>query len=207
MSPILEHMRSSYLNTRWGMALIALMLPILVVVTGAVFDDLPLQSSLSAYYWATNTGANQARIPFVGLLVTLGCFLFLYKGFTREEDHVLNMGGVSAICVAWFPMDIHGSGLSIHGAFALLLFFSLAYVIGFRAADTLPYLDDPDLERRYLRRYRVLGLCMLVAPVVAAGINFVFGANHGVLLAEVLGTWSFALFWALKERELQYSQV
>lgn len=199
-----------YLNTnprvlRITMAVAAFAFPIVVILTGYA-DDCVLQDSLSAYYWASGSGQHWARAPFSIILFMLGVFLAIYKGFTREEDHVLNVAGFAAVGVVWFPMqwtcDV-GCGFAIHGALASLLFICLAYIMWFRAKDTLRYVNDQKLHRRYWRTYNVLSLCALLTPVVAASLNYFIGGSKFTLLAEICGIWSFAAFWAVKEHELQ----
>src|SRR5215212_7799422 len=43
------------------------------------------------------------RTIFVGFLCITGSFLYLYKGFTKLENLLLNVAGISAVLVALFP--------------------------------------------------------------------------------------------------------
>ncbi len=96
-----KHMESTYFNLRYGLLLIALVL-LLVPVTARMFVGIPFQGSLSAYYHAFDA---RFRDIFVGALVALGALLYLYKGFSRDENYVLNLAGAFAVGVAIIPME------------------------------------------------------------------------------------------------------
>src|SRR5215207_516937 len=98
-----KHIYSTYLAQRYGMAVIAFAFPLLLYVAGKL-NGLPLQGSMSAYYWASNGGDPPVRVWFVGGLFAVGSFLMLYKGYTRREDWALNLAALFAIGVALFPM-------------------------------------------------------------------------------------------------------
>jgi hypothetical protein len=192
-------------SMRLILAVLAILFPILVIGAGSL-DGVPLQGSLSAYYWATGSDLHLARVPFVGLLLAIGAMLGVYRGFMREEDHVLNAAGLFAIGVVWFPMEWPGKsafGSQVHGWVASLLFVCLAYVMWFRAKDTLKFVWNPAKHRFYWRAYNVLSLCMLMTPIVAAALNHFLGGSVFVLMAEIVGVWSFAAFWLVKDSELQ----
>lgn len=138
-----EHVLATYLSLRMGIAFLGGILPPLLVVVGWIWGSAGLQSSMSAYYYAGN-GA--ARNEFVGVLITIGAFLYLYKGFSQEENIALNLAGIFAVGVALVPMPWDcGAGcprISAHGIFAILFFICIAYVCLARAMDTLPLLKD-----------------------------------------------------------------
>jgi hypothetical protein len=95
------------------MGLLALAFPILLWPLGAQFLGTSLQISMSAYYHT------DLRDVFVGILVAIGTFLILYKGFSRREDWALNIAGISAIGIAIFPTSpnwsLQGPAKSIFG--------------------------------------------------------------------------------------------
>ncbi len=103
---LLSHVFGTYNRLRVGMGAIAFAFPFLLWGMGWWYYGLPLQGSMSAYYWAIiEEGSNPPmRVWFVGILFAIGSFLFLYKGYTPWENWALNVAGVCAICVALFPM-------------------------------------------------------------------------------------------------------
>lgn len=145
-----RHITATYINLRIGVAALAIILPLVLWIGGRLLFDLPLQASMSAYYHA---GDGAMRDVFVGVLIAVGAFLYLYKGFTILENTALNLAGLLLVGVALFPMDWNCGnacgGLSLHGTFAILFFLSIAYVCIFRASDTLDLIEDETKVERY----------------------------------------------------------
>src|SRR6266702_3052237 len=123
---------TTYVCLRRGMFLIALLFPLILWLGGGLIFDLPLQTSMSFYY---HTGM---RDIFVGVLGTIGTFLFLYRPKSSWENRWLNVAGFSAMGVALFAMNPLGdcrppdsdSGLALHGTFAAVFFAAIAVVCG-----------------------------------------------------------------------------
>jgi len=208
-----EHVQGTYFSLRYGIAALGFALPILLIVIGRILGGVGLQSSMSAYYYAGN-GA--ARNEFVGVLITVGAFLYLYKGFSRQEEIALNIAGLLAAGIALFPMQWNCgdscSAISAHGVFAVLFFLSIAYVCLARAMDTLPLLKDvyPDDPKRaeeriafYKRRYKFLGWAMVVSPIAALIGNWTLQQSAAVFFIEMFAVWVFAAYWYCKSKELK----
>ena len=88
---IAKHITQTYVNLRVGMAAMALLLPLLLMAGSWLSTNVVFQSSISAFYHTP------MRNLFVGLLVAVGSFLYLYKGFSNEENIALNFAGVFSI--------------------------------------------------------------------------------------------------------------
>lgn len=127
------HIYSAYNSQRWGMAFISFVFPLLLIYIGWFWYKMPIQNSLSAYYYAKAPGQGPLRsllanidiFPikyllsfltqldgeapmrswFVGTLFVIGILLILYKGFSPQENIGLNVAGLSALMVAIFPME------------------------------------------------------------------------------------------------------
>ncbi len=113
----------SYVYLSFGMGVVALALPILLLLVGV---DSP-HYSISHYYYA----GDNARNILVGSLCATGVFLFLFHGLSDRENWILNAAGVAAISVAMNPMakdQCDGSASSVHGASAVLFFSCLAMI-------------------------------------------------------------------------------
>src|SRR5436305_6455744 len=83
------HISASYYTLRWGLAILALCFPCLVIFNAGGCDH--LRDSLSAYYHYAvadpdHYGAGTARNVFVGVLCAIGAFLVLYRGYSSPED-------------------------------------------------------------------------------------------------------------------------
>lgn len=200
-------MTRTYFRMRLGLGVIALLLPWALWLGAWLRDGEPLRCSISAYYYSP------MRDVFVGALVAIGSFLYLYKGFDRRENWALRAAGVFAIGIAMVPTDrgcqgVHGP-VSAHGVLAILFFACVAYVCVFRAPDTLVLVRDERVARRFRVVYRAFGAALLLTPILAALLAYArqgkgsAGDGHLVFFVETFAVLVFALFWVTKSRELE----
>jgi hypothetical protein len=215
-SALRDHVFSTYITLRYGLAGLGFAFPVLLGAVGRLVYGIPLQPSISNYYFApypdnpTET-VFPMRVWFVGMLFAIGTGLALYKGFTNWENSALNLAGVFAVLVALFPMNIDhqpGFGPRLHGTFAILLFGCLAFVSVFCAQATLPYLkqEDSGLVPHFRRAYRWLGVLMLSSPLVALGLTLATNnQSRFTFVAEAFGVWCFAAYWGVKSWEMAKS--
>ena len=96
-----EHMLGTYHNLRVGIGVVGAILPFLLLLGGWLLDHESLQGSMSAYYYSPTM-----RDVFVASLGAIGLFLILYKGFSSREDRALDIAGVGALIVAFFPTGL-----------------------------------------------------------------------------------------------------
>ena len=133
----------SYTILRNGIGVLGMALPCVLVLGGGLDH---VQGSLSAYYHfapahPAHYGAGTMRDVFVGMLCTIGAFLFFYRGHTLQEDLALNVAGICAVLIALFPMDwpidaavrLSATG-RLHSTAAILFFVTIAFVL-FRVFD------------------------------------------------------------------------
>ena len=210
-SALRDHIFSTYLTLRFGMAVLAIAFPPLLWGVGALLYGIDLQPSMSHYYFAQSADLNAfpMRVWFVGLLFAIGACLYLYKGFTKWENGALNAAGAFAALVALYPMNVGCKGdcgsFSLHGTFAVSLFLCLAFVSVFCAKATLDYLA-PELRDKYRRAYNALGAAMVVSPVAALLLTTFTGTTaRYTFFAEAFGVWAFAAYWWVKSREMAIS--
>ena len=90
---------TTYTNVRIVIGVIALAFPLILWLFGLAISNIPLQGSLSHYFHTP------MRTIFVGVLFAIGVFLYLYKGYSVQENYALNFAGIFAATVAIFPMD------------------------------------------------------------------------------------------------------
>lgn len=218
-----RHMFATYSSLRVGMMVIAVLFPIILYLA-ARLEGVHLQGSMSAYYWASMTHDPPSRIWFVGGLFAIAACLYLYKGFSVRENVALNLAGLLAIGVAYFPkewnckpdveklapMDVTYcvDGCNPHGFCAVMLFVCLAYVTFFRSRDTLHELKDERLRTYYKNLYWIATAVMLAAPLSAALLHVVFRKYDAyTYFIELTGIWAFAFYWAVKTHEMRHSQA
>ncbi len=211
--PIQKHVSATYYTLRWGLAALGIAFPFVLWIGGR-FYGLPLQDSMSHYYHA-NTGAQASgamRDGFVGFLFALGALLYLYKGFTKLENVLLNAAGALAVGVAVFPMawppSDSAAAFSLHGACAVLAFVCLAVVAWVTPERSLRLMEDEAKRRRYRAFYRAVAIFMFVFPIVAwVTAAFLGITGKWIFVMEALGLLGFLGYWVAKSLEMSETQA
>lgn len=192
----------TYFAIRAGLFAVAVALPFALLVGGHVADSGAQPGSISGYYHTA------MRNLLVGALITIGTALFLYRGFSRLEDWLMNVAGLGAIGVAFLPAGRDAGatdGPSAftfphgHAACALVTFGCIALTALFCSEDTLK-LQPENLRPRYRIVYRVLGIAMILLPLSAA--VFTHGGQAWLFWTESAAVWTFAAYWLVKTLEL-----
>lgn len=198
------HITRTYHNLRYGIGITGLALPVLLWIGGAVIDHKPLRSSMSAYYY-TSMGD-----VFVGSLVAIGLFLYLYKGFSTVENWALNVAGALAVGIAMIPTAREESTvlaakdhLTLHTTLAVAFFLVIAFVCIVCADDTLSLIRDTKIAERLRTVYRLLGIGMIVSPLLAVVVTLVLHSTSRTFFLEAFAIWLFGAYWLVKSRELQ----
>jgi hypothetical protein len=141
----------------------------------------------------------------------------LYKGYNRLEDRILDLAGISAAGVAFFPMDRAGdcasAGISAHGVFAVTFFACIFIICIFMSENTLKEMDNVRRRSAFRRAYR---LCsgIMIASIALAVLSRLLPKEYVRMLCEysvifwfeAIGVWAFSAFWYIKTRELDPSQ-
>lgn len=214
-SELREHMLWTYYGLRVGLAVIGISLPLLLLVVGWLLHGASLEPSISHYYYtADGFGAFITRDLFVGGLVAVGACLYLYKGFSDNENIALNAAGAFAVLVGWLPPTDPVKGASVistlHGLSAVSLFLCIAYVSLFRSRDTLELLPEPK-RATFSRLYTLTGVAMVVSPLVAVVLSFVLEPasrfRTAIFFVETLAIWAFAAYWIIKTKEMRLSDA
>lgn len=211
---LLKHIFDSYYWLRFGMAITAFLFPPLLWAWGKFLYDLPLQGSMSAYYWASIEGDPPVRVWFVGLIFAIGFFLILYKGYSFWEDWGLNFAAIFLIGVALVPMpwkcgtDVaHCTSWSfLHGWFAIAFFVFILMVAIFDWRSTLREVKDPTRQRHYRIGYFITSALLFLLPLFAFIGHRLWGrADTLTYWLELFAIWAFALYWSIKTLELHQS--
>ena len=186
------------------------LLPVLVLALDRIRETDGLTGadlrSVSAYYY---TGA---VVVFVGTLIALSIFLFMYEGYRNEwrrQDRVTALiAGTAAALVALFPTSPPKPGFRLswwtvpqgylHYAAAALLLACFAYyclVLFRKPAPGGPALTRAQNARNFL--YAGCGITILASMVWAA----IAGAlKQSIFFPEALALEAFALSWLVKGR-------
>ncbi len=209
---VLASITASYFFLRRGLAFLALAFPVALWLLAG------FQDSLSAYYHCsrggcgTVAGTGAARDVLVGVLWAAGTFLIFYRGYSRREDWALNLAGIAAAGVAFFPADFNraaGEGRSmigkLHFTSGLIFFLAIAFVCIFCSGDTLKLLKDEAKRVWFKRLYSGLGMAMVAVPAGVAALHYLLDPpdrNYAVYGVEVAGLVVFSAYWLFKSKEI-----
>lgn len=205
-----KHVLSIHFSLRIGMVALTLAFPLILWLGGEV-QGISLQDTMSAYYFASNDG-HSMHDWFVGILFAAATLLYIYKGFSRQEDWALTLGGVCAIGIAVYPTIWNCSSgclqLTTHDIFAILFLICMAYVCVFRASDTLYLMEHAGQARKFRRLYQAIGGCMVLTALLAVLQTMVLRQYHSYAYFAQMGTlWTFSIYWIAKSVELAISMA
>lgn len=187
----------SYRTLRRVVGLLGIGLPVVVAVWGFfLLGGVRLEPSISDYY------ALRTRDAFVGILFTIGWFLFTYYGYDARDNRAGNVACVAALGVALFPVNGTAAEATVHFASATVLFLTLAYFSLALFTKTGPGAPTP---RKLLRNriYRTCGVIMLACIALIALAHRVMtpaqrDATSAVFWLESLALWVFGISWFVK---------
>ena len=205
----------SYLSLRRAVGTAGLLLPVILGPVGWM-AGIELQANMSSYYHTP------LRDIFVGTLCAMAVFLFCYRGYGWIENWTANLGGISALGVALFPIDyaadpLHqrswtGAMHSLSGGvfFCVLAFYSLYHFPRFGRPDRPG--DDEPIDKRLERNtlYVVTGMTILSSMIAMGAYLMVLPTPwkvwldryHALFWLEWIAVWSFALAWLAKGRTI-----
>ena len=204
-----KNILSTYFTLRMGIVILSLIFPLILYFGGMWWGGIhDLATSMSAYY-GENDGT--MRNWFVGILWTVGSFLYLYKGFSELENVLLNLAGGFAVATAMIPCrcwtDAPPSN-KLHAVVAISFFISMALVCLFCANDTVSLLPNKTDQDAFKRQYRVIGVVLLASPLAAVVISYALGQGSKYkFFAEAFGVWTFGYYWLTKSREFRITSA
>jgi hypothetical protein len=171
-------------------------LPIVLALWGFLLCHcFRLQPSISDYYGL------RTRDAFVGILFTIGWFLFTYKGYERKDDIAGNLACVFAICVALFPNSGTPPERVVHFGSSLGFFLVLSYFSLFLFTKSQPVPTPQKRVRNSI--YRVCGVTILLCLALIGWYHVVLGgptasALPPVFVLESAALWAFGISWFIK---------
>lgn len=200
----------SYKALRTLIGVLGMALPFILVLMAWLVTGLPLQESISIYYYS-NMGTF-----LTGILFTVGFFLVSYKGYNLIDHLVTTVTGIAGMGVASFPcfnilfegervgifqLPIRSSDI-FHLISAGLFFFLLAMNSLFLFTQTD---GQGDLERKQ-KRNAVYIACGCVILAALGGLLFsmlfipkaVTDRFHVVILLETVCLLAFGISWLTK---------
>lgn len=196
----------SYRQLRLIVGLTGFFLPVILIIGNCIHKKkLILESSISYYYYSC------MRDVFIGLLCTVGIFLFTYKGHKKEKGDLLsdsqagNLACLFALGLAFFPTneieDQQSLSSWIHYISAGLFFTTLAYFSLFKFTKTKGELTE--MKRTRNKVYRICGSIIFscIGMLLLYNVPFikeVLKHTHYFLYLEIIALWAFAFSWLVK---------
>lgn len=207
----------SFLLTRLLVGIVGVLLPTFLIVWDLGSDlldrdrPLGLRGSLSAYYYHPSPLGDW----FVGSLWAIGVGLMVYMGTRRSSraNLVSWAAGVAALVVSLFPTNDDGTPSSwtshLHFAAAAVVVIGLGLLcVGFGIYDNERDDKDPGKARRRWIHYVAAGAIFSAVAFVIANTLWDIWPSHGVLAAEVVAVYAFAVSWFAKGWELfEYNKM
>ena len=201
-NPTTAWLAVSYLTLRRVVGIMGVTLPIVLAVGCILLSSTceGIQDSISAYYGTI------MRNVFVGVLFTIGWFLFSYKGYENKDDAAGDLACVFALGVVLFPITNPSKLVQgMHLFFAASLFITLAYFSG-----VLFTKSDGTQSSRKKTRNKIYKTC---AWVMVSCIGFIlifklFLKNTNIsnlkptFWLETFALWAFGISWMTKGKLL-----
>jgi hypothetical protein len=196
-------------------------MPIIVRLGAYLFEGIPSNDSISAYYY---TGM---RDVFVGTLFAIGVFLFCYRGPNRQDNVLTNIAGLSAIAGGLLPTEPryhpiilerfpgindpacacyqnHGwIGYHIYAVAAFFLIISYLALFRF-TKPSQPYITKQKLSRNKI--YRLCGIVMLMSLVAIVAIK-VISKDRSIFWPETIAIAAFGIAWLTKGQAFMKDKI
>lgn len=198
----------SYLSVRRGIGGIGLLLPVVLGPVGWLVFGVDIQDNMSSYYHTS------LRDVFVGSLCAIGIFLYCYEGYDWIESWTGNLGCLSALGVALFPLDPNSDPLYqrsvvgyLHTFFGGAFFLTLAFYSLYhfpRTPEDANGVSAHEAERNFI--YRTSGSVILLSMLAMGAYLFLLPASSKRLLNDLnflfwmewIAVWAFAAAWLTK---------
>ncbi|NQT63952.1 MAG: DUF998 domain-containing protein [Candidatus Marinimicrobia bacterium] len=202
-NPTTEWLAVSFLTLRRVIGLMGLLFPVVLAVGCVLLDSKcsGLEPSISAYYGTI------MRNVFVGVLFTIGWFLFSYKGYENADDIAGDLACLFALGVALFPITNKQDWVqNMHLFFAASLFITLAYfsLVLFTKSDGSPTPRKKTRNQIYKTCGWVMLSCIvliLVTKTLLKDIAWIKNLNPTFWL-ETFTLWAFGVSWMTKGKLL-----
>jgi len=202
----------SYLTLRKAIGVLALALPLILVLAGLFGGAIPMEQSISQYYWST------AGDIFVGCLVAFGVFLISYNGYDRKDRVITFIAGLAMLIVAFFPCEGTAepdyvfmflppqANHIIHYGAAIVTFSLMGVMSMFQFTQTSGVMTEAKKKRNKI--YRICGYVIFGAILGMAIIKLIpaiFIATNVIRLffwVESSVLWAFGVSWLVKGEAL-----
>jgi len=201
----------SYLGIRRSLGLIAFMLPLVLGPSGYLLFGIDIQENMSSYYHTP------MRDVFVGSMCAMGIFLFCYHGYDSLENWTGNLAALSAMGVAFCPLDQNSDPLQqstaigyIHTLsggvfFTTLAIFSLYHFPRGHFGLRLKTRDEQRDALYFATGITIVGCMTLMAIqlfLLPAALRSFLNQFKFLFWMEWISVWAFSAAWLVKGQAL-----
>ena len=209
-NPLNNEFIVSYQTLRKAVGYIGLLMPIIVRLGARYFEQIPSNTSISAYYYTS------MRDVFVGALAAIGVFLFFYRGPDTQDNVLTNIAGACAVAIGLLPTEPeyhplilakfpqlmtdacyrnHGP-LGLHIYVVALFFLIISYLTICRfTRPSQPYITKQKRSRNkvYVACGIVMILCIIAVVVIKA-----MSPTASIFWPETIAIVAFGIAWLTK---------
>jgi hypothetical protein len=186
----------SYRTLRRVVGLLGVSLPIVLALWGfALLGRVQLLASISDYY------SLRTRDAFVGVLFTIGWFLFTYRGYDWRDNTAGNLACVFALGVALFPNGGSRGEHTVHVVSATALFLVLAYFsfFLFTLSDAWPTAQKLIRNRIYRACGATIAVCIVAIARESLFVDVASPNRYSPgFWLESVALWAFGWSWFVK---------
>ncbi|MCE9647661.1 MAG: DUF998 domain-containing protein [Chloroflexi bacterium] len=204
----------SYLVLRKTVGILGMALPVVVYLGARLFFQTGIQSSISSYY---HTGM---RDVFVGILWTIGFFLYSYKGYEAIDNIAGNLACLFAVMVSIFPTTPDGpiTGAQkfiggIHLVSASLFFLTLIYFSYFLFTKTHKNGQSTSNKLKRNMVYKacayLMSACILLIAlykILPDSTTTGLESIHPIFWLEALAIFTFGISWFTKGEAILWDE-
>jgi hypothetical protein len=192
-----KYLLVSYLSLRRIIGILGIALPIVCAAGCFIAGSCKgLEPSISHYY-GTDT-----RNLFVGILCTVSCFLYTYRGYESIDNIMGNIACIFGLGVAFFPTTslspvIH----AVHVICAAGMFLTLAFfsIFIFTKSDVDPTPQKKSRNKVYVScGYAIIIFLILITVCNLFLRDTAVWSIRPVFWLESLVLWAFGISWIVK---------
>jgi hypothetical protein len=200
----------SFFTLRKAIGWFGLLMPIIVRLGAWLFEGIPSNDSLSAYYYTS------MRDVFVGTLAAIGVFLFCYRGPDKQDNILTNIAGVCAIGIGLLPTEriyhplilerfanvLSPDCYSNHGPLGFHIYVVAAFflIISYLTIFRFPKPSRPYITKQKLSRNKIYVACGIVMVLMLIGVVVIkaIAAKRSVFWPETIAIVAFGIAWLTK---------
>jgi hypothetical protein len=206
----------SYISLRRLIGILGMLLPFICIAGGTVFASLPVQPSISLYYY-TNM-----RDFYIGLLIGVSLFFITYEGYEIIDNIITSAIGLAGLGISFFPClptggSSHPAGIfqvnavtanTVHVVCAAVFFSLLAVNSIFLFTLGKGKRAVPNKNKRIRNLiYRTCGIVILGSIVIVVIFFLVMRTEvidryRLVLIFETIMFMAFGVSWLVKGETL-----